>query len=257
MKKKMMMMMRCLWMAAMASAFMGAPFAQPKPPGQSPDVLAEVAGDYQLHGVMETAAHLRLSNTGRFTWQLSVGNLDKVVQGDYVYDPPSLYLQADDAEDALARRIALVGVTPIPLDVPTALKPAITHPQAVAFKLMTREGGCVECNLLIARTSGEEQLETIEESVEHGEAARWSVGLLPAGQHVAGVVVISGEGDTVQREMELDVAPGHLVSVQINADGDDDGTPRILQMHLERLDDGSLVHVDSLFGNSNARYVRD
>lgn len=230
----------------------------PEPaPGErvGPDALAEVAGDYVLVGVMETAAELRLTDGGRFDWLLSVGSLDLPVSGTYRYFPPHLFLDADGAKAVFSERVRLLDVQPMPDDVPETIRDLAAHPRAVAVRLLGHD--CATCNLAVINTDAEpmDQVRGVDgEGLQPAE--RIVIGVLPEGRRVSSVHFIIEEGESLQGEVVMEIAPGHMATFRIQPSEGDRDVPRVLHMQLERLDDGRLVPTDTLFSQPEAHYVR-
>lgn len=260
--------MKCVLRALLLSSALaatGTAFAEPahatkQEHGEQQD-LAEVEGQYRLVGVMETAAALRLGADGRFDWFMSVGNLDLPVSGTYQYFAPNLLLEADGAQEALAKRIALTHVVPIPSDLPAEVQALARHPRAIAVRLIPNDD-CAACSMAFVATDAGGSLQDsadVLQDDEQGQGApvqRTLIGVLPEGAQVQGVSIITGVGLPLQRDVLMQIAPGQMAIFQIHADPYENDAPQILQMRLERQPDGSLVPTDSFFGSQRARYVR-
>jgi hypothetical protein len=64
-----------------AFALAPAAFAQPASEGDAQATASNLAGNYHLAGVMETAAQLQLDADGSYKWMMMVGNLDLYSEG--------------------------------------------------------------------------------------------------------------------------------------------------------------------------------
>src|SRR5687768_2957170 len=59
-----------------------------------------LAGDYQLHGVPETASALRLTPDGKYRFALSLGSVDEYDEGSWRIDGSDVILRSTVADDA-------------------------------------------------------------------------------------------------------------------------------------------------------------
>lgn len=124
-----------------------------------PSHARDLAGEYTLHGMRETASALYLSGDGRFTWSLSHGRMDQVGQGHWTSDGRVVVLENDWSEvgPRFHRYVAGTGILPEQV-IAAAREIAARHPgQGVVVVIDPMMGGAPDVEFALRYADGSEQ----------------------------------------------------------------------------------------------------